>query len=128
MKLAGPVEASEGVGVHRRRRARVSPWLKCVLWLDKDICEIYRDRMSKVLISLPDDLLQEIDRAVDLRGTTRSAFLQGAARAALGQPSQARIESALRRGQAALEAAGPFESVSLIRRDRDARDAADRRL
>jgi hypothetical protein len=65
---------------------------------------------------------------VDLRGTTRSAFLQGAARAALRLPSQARIDDALRRGRAAVEGAGPFESASLIRRDRDARDAADRRL
>ena len=62
--------------------------------------------MSKVLISIPDDLLAEIDRAVDRSGTSRSAFIQNAARDALRVPSHHRIEDALNRARLALRDAG----------------------
>ncbi|OGO59144.1 MAG: hypothetical protein A2V85_07215 [Chloroflexi bacterium RBG_16_72_14] len=84
--------------------------------------------MSKVLISIPDDLLAEIDRAVDRSGTSRSAFIQNAARDALRVPSHHRIEDALNRARLALRDAGAFESATIIRAARDARDATDRRL
>lgn len=84
--------------------------------------------MTKVLISLPDDLLEEIDRAAARAGTTRSAYLQAVAREALEIPTQAGITDALRRGRTALASVGAFESAALIRRERDERDAADRRL
>jgi len=44
-------------------------------------CEIssgYTRLMAKVLISLPDDLLERIDREADVRGSNRSRFLQEA--------------------------------------------------
>ena len=83
--------------------------------------------MSKVLISIPDELLSEIDREASARGDSRSAFLQEAARRELGRPSKARIQAALERGRQALRDAGAFEAAEVIRADRDARDAADRR-
>jgi metal-responsive CopG/Arc/MetJ family transcriptional regulator len=83
--------------------------------------------MAKVLVSMPDDLLGAIDREAEVRGTSRSAFLQSAARRELGGPSRAVIDEALERGRAALVNAVAFESADLIRRDRRRRDAADRR-
>jgi hypothetical protein len=83
--------------------------------------------VAKVLISLPDQLLARVDREAERRGSTRSAFLQEAARRELGWPDPAALEAALARGRTALASAGPFESADLIRRERDARDARDRR-
>lgn len=83
--------------------------------------------MSKVLISIPDDLLAAIDREASSRGASRSAFLQEAARHELGRPSKVRIQGALERARRALRDVGAFEAAAVIRADRDARDAADRR-
>lgn len=84
-------------------------------------------RATKVMISLPDDLLERIDRVARERETTRSAFLQEAARRELGWPDATVIDAAIARGQGALAGAGAFESTELIRADREARDARDRR-
>lgn len=83
--------------------------------------------MTKVLISLPDDLLERVDREARARGDTRSGFLQVAARQALGWSSPTAIAAALERGRAALRIGGRFESAEVIAEDRKARDAADRR-
>ncbi len=83
--------------------------------------------MAKVMISISDELLERVDREADTRGTTRSAFLQEAARRELGWPDPVMIDAALTRGRAALASAGQFESSELIRDERDARDARDRR-
>ncbi len=82
--------------------------------------------MGKVLISVPDDLLERIDREARATGTTRSGFLQEAARQQLGWPAPETMDEALARARAALASAGAFHAAELIRRDRDARDAADR--
>lgn len=79
------------------------------------------------MISVPDDLLERIDRAADERQTSRSAFLQEAARRELGWPDPVSIDAALERGRTALAGTGHFESAELIRADRDRRDARDRR-
>jgi len=79
------------------------------------------------MVSIPDELLSRIDREADERGTTRSGFLQEAARRELGWPDPARVDAALNRGRAALAGAGSFESAELIRSEREARDARDRR-
>jgi hypothetical protein len=84
--------------------------------------------MTKVLISMPDDLLERVDREAAAKGTSRSRFLQDAARRELGAPSGERIAAALARGRDALAGAGSFESAELIREGRRSRDAADRRL
>ncbi|MBA2239818.1 MAG: ribbon-helix-helix protein, CopG family [Solirubrobacterales bacterium] len=79
-------------------------------------------KATKVMISVPDDLLERIDRAAGERRTSRSAFLQEAARRELGWPDPVAIDAALERARAALAGAGRFESAKLIRADRDARD------
>lgn len=83
--------------------------------------------VAKVLISLPDELLARIDREAERRSSTRSGFLQQAARRELGWPDPAALDAALARGRAALAGAGTFESSDLIRSERDSRDARDRR-
>jgi Arc/MetJ-type ribon-helix-helix transcriptional regulator len=80
-----------------------------------------------VLVTMPDDLLTRIDRETQRSGSTRSEFLQEAARRQLGWSDPTTIDAALARGRAALAEAGNFEAADLIRGDRDARDARDRR-
>jgi predicted transcriptional regulator len=87
----------------------------------------YTRSMAKVLISLPDDLLERIDREAERRGATRSGLIQEAARRELGWPDPIAFDAALERGRAALAGAGTFESADMIRKDRDDRDARDRR-
>lgn len=84
-------------------------------------------KATKVLVSMPDELLARIDRETARSGVTRSEFLQEAARQRLGWPDPATIDAALERGRAALQDLGSFDSAELIRADRDARDARDRR-
>jgi predicted transcriptional regulator len=81
----------------------------------------------KVLVSIPDDLLERVDREAKRRSMTRSALLQQAARHELGWPDTAAIDAAIHRARAALAGAGSFESVEAIRRGREERDARDRR-
>lgn len=83
--------------------------------------------MARVLISLPDGLLERIDREVARAHGSRSAFFQDAARRRLGWPDPERLDAALERARAALAGTGPFESAEVIRADRDARDERDRR-
>jgi predicted transcriptional regulator len=83
--------------------------------------------MAKVLISIPDDLLERLDREAQRRSTSRSALLQDAARRQLGWPDADVMDTALERGRAALSAAGAFESAELVRGSRDQRDGRDRR-
>ena len=87
----------------------------------------YTGSVAKVLISLPDDLLQRIDREARARGSNRSRFLQEAARRQLGWPAAEVLDAALKRGREALVGVGSFESAELIREQRLARDADDRR-
>jgi predicted transcriptional regulator len=77
--------------------------------------------MTKVLISVPDELLQRIDREARARSLTRSAFLEEAARHELGWSGVDAIDAGLARGRQALAGVGAFESTELIRRDRETR-------
>ena len=79
--------------------------------------------MAKVMISLPDDLLARIDHEAQRQHSNRSAFIQDAARRALGWPDPAALDSAVARARAALAKAGSFESADLVRAERDARHA-----
>ncbi|MGA3057825.1 MAG: type II toxin-antitoxin system HicB family antitoxin [Candidatus Limnocylindrales bacterium] len=82
--------------------------------------------MSKVLITVPDELLDRIDRAAKARRTTRSHFLEEAAQHELGWPAADSMDAAVKRAREALASVGPFESADLIRRDRELRDAGRR--
>ena len=79
--------------------------------------------MTKVLITVPENLLQRIDREAKARRLTRSRFLEEAARHELGGPDPAAVEAAVVHARQAIAGAGGFESADVIRRDRDARDA-----
>ncbi len=81
----------------------------------------------KVMISMPEDLLERVDRVAGERGTSRSAFLQEVVRRELGWPDPVAFDAALERGRSALARTGAFESAELIREERDARDGRDRR-
>ena len=83
--------------------------------------------MAKVLVSIPDELLEAIDDAVARRLTTRSAFLRGAARDALARPDPVAIRAAVGRARAAIAGLRAFESGDMIRAGRDPRAAAARR-
>jgi predicted transcriptional regulator len=84
-------------------------------------------KATKVLVTMPNDLLERIDREAKSSSSTRSDFLQEAARRQLGWPDPIAIDAALERGRAALADAGSFESAELIRSEREGRDARDRR-
>ena len=77
--------------------------------------------MSKVMISLPDDLLAEIDAEAKRRSTSRSALLAMAARRELERRDPGAVSAAIRRSQERFRAAGSFESADLVRADRDQR-------
>jgi predicted transcriptional regulator len=83
--------------------------------------------VAKILVSIPDDLLERVDREAQRRRTTRSALFQQAARHELGWPDADAIDLAIERGRAALQGVGSFESGDVIRQDREGRDARDRR-
>ena len=78
-------------------------------------------------MSIPDELLERVDREAKLRRLSRSALLQQAAQHELGLPDTATVDAAIDRARAALDGAGTFESVDAIRESRDDRDARDRR-
>lgn len=77
--------------------------------------------MSKVMVSLPDDLLAELDAEVTRRGTNRSAFLAAAARRELDRRDPAELAAAIARSERRFHGAGSFESADIIRADRDDR-------
>jgi predicted transcriptional regulator len=79
--------------------------------------------MAKVMISLPDDLLDRIDQEAERRHSSRSALLQEAARRELGWPDPRALDAAVARARQALAGAGSFESATLVRAERDARHA-----
>ena len=58
--------------------------------------------MSKVLISVSDDLLSRIDRRAKARGTTRSRFFEEASQKELGWPEPQVMDEALARAREAL--------------------------
>jgi Arc/MetJ-type ribon-helix-helix transcriptional regulator len=84
-------------------------------------------KATKVLVTMPDELLERIDRETKSLGQTRSDFLQEAARRRLGWPDPAAVDAALERGRTALAGLGGFESAELIRSEREERDARDQR-
>jgi metal-responsive CopG/Arc/MetJ family transcriptional regulator len=74
--------------------------------------------MPKVMVSLPADLIADLDREAARRGSSRSALLATAARRELEQQSPADLDAALDRARAALRGVGPFESADLVRAER----------
>ena len=77
--------------------------------------------MSKVMVSLPAELLAKIDAEAKRRSTSRSALLAEAARRELAMPTPDAVEAAIRRSQRRFADSGSFEAADLIRADRDTR-------
>jgi metal-responsive CopG/Arc/MetJ family transcriptional regulator len=73
------------------------------------------------MVSLPDDLLAELDAEVKRRSISRSALLAAAARRELARHDPAELAAAIERSERRFAATGSFESADLIRSDRDAR-------
>jgi len=72
----------------------------------------------KVMVSIPDDLLARIDADAAERGESRSAFLQEAARARLGEPN-ARVLAAIESVRGLLDSARGPTAAEAVRQDRD---------
>lgn len=77
--------------------------------------------MSKVMVSLPADLLTQIDEAASQRSLSRSAFLALAARRELARRDPEAVRQAIERSRERFARAGAFEATKLVRADRDAR-------
>ena len=73
------------------------------------------------MVSLPDDLLAELDAEVKRRSTTRSALIAAAARRELARQDPADLVAAIERSERRFRAAGRFESAELVRSDREGR-------
>ncbi len=77
--------------------------------------------MAKVMVSLKDDLLGEIDAEAERRHTTRSAFLAVAASRELARRDSATVQAAIARSEQRFRGAGSFDAADLVRGDRESR-------
>jgi len=77
--------------------------------------------MAKVMVSLPEELLRQIDREAERRSVNRSALLAAAARRELDRPDPNAVAEAIARSERRFAEAGAFEAADLVRRDRDSR-------
>jgi hypothetical protein len=77
--------------------------------------------MSKVMVSLPDELLRAIDEEARRRSTSRSALLATAARRELTRRDPAAVAEAVARSERRFRDAGAFDAADLVRQDRDSR-------
>jgi len=77
--------------------------------------------MSKVMVSLPEELLQEVDEEARRRSISRSALLAAAARRELARTDPGAIDEAIRRSERRFRAAGSFDAADLVRQDRNGR-------
>lgn len=75
--------------------------------------------MAKVMISLPDPLLEALDAEVGRRHTTRSALLQDAARRELGLLRRDRDEVLADLDALSGSWQGPIDAAALVRADRN---------
>lgn len=75
--------------------------------------------MPKVMVSIPPDLLDDVDREAARRGTSRSALLAMAVRRELQQVDAAEVDAALRRVRLSMRGVGSFEAADLIRAERE---------
>ena len=80
----------------------------------------YNAGMSKVMISLPQDLLQRIDEEAKRRSISRSALIASAARRELARPNPDAVAEAIARSEARFLRSGAFESSAMVREQRDA--------
>lgn len=77
--------------------------------------------MSKVMVSIADDLLAKIDAEAKRRSTSRSALLAAAAQRELARRDNDLVAAAIERSEKRFHSSGTFEAADLIRADRDSR-------
>jgi len=75
--------------------------------------------MAKVMVSLPDELVAQLDKEARRRSTSRSALLAAAARRELARRDPDVVAAAIARSERRFHTAGGFESAELVRRVRD---------
>lgn len=75
--------------------------------------------MAKVMVSIPDELLSDIDAEAKRRRTTRSGFLQEAARGEIGLLRRDRQEILDELDTLGDAWSGPVGASELVRADRD---------
>ena len=77
--------------------------------------------MSKVMVSLPDELLALVDQEAKRRSVSRSALLAAAARRELHRRDPEALAEAVARSEQRFARAGRFDAGELVRADRDTR-------
>jgi metal-responsive CopG/Arc/MetJ family transcriptional regulator len=77
--------------------------------------------MSKVIVSLADDLLAELDAEAKRRSTSRSALLATAARRELTRRDPEKVAAAIARSEQRFRHTGAFDAADVVRADRDSR-------
>lgn len=79
----------------------------------------YTTSMSKVMISLPEDLLRRLDGEARRRSMTRSGLIAAALQRELARRDPAEVAAAIARSEQRFRAAGSFEAADLVRTDRE---------
>lgn len=79
----------------------------------------YTESMSKVMISLPEDLLRRLDSEARRRSMTRSGLLAAALQRELERRDPEEVAAAIARSEHRFRAAGPFDAADLVRADRE---------
>ncbi len=82
----------------------------------------YTFGMSKVMVSLPEELVQELDQEARRRSVSRSALLAAAARRELARKDPGAVADAIARSEQRFRLAGAFDSAALVRQERGRRD------
>jgi metal-responsive CopG/Arc/MetJ family transcriptional regulator len=77
--------------------------------------------MSKVMVSLPDELVRDLDKEARRRSVSRSALLAAAARRELARRDPEAVAEAIARSEQRFGEAGRFDAAELVRQDRDTR-------
>jgi metal-responsive CopG/Arc/MetJ family transcriptional regulator len=77
--------------------------------------------MSKVMVSLPEELLARIDEEARRRSVSRSALLAAAARRELDRRDPEALAVAIVRSEQRFARSGSFDAAELVRAERDAR-------
>lgn len=75
--------------------------------------------MAKVMISIPEELLEDLDREAGRRHVSRSELIRSALRRELGKPSPEEIDAAMERLRVSGAKLAAGDSTEWIRWDRD---------
>ncbi len=85
------------------------------------LLSVYTPGMAKVMISIPDDLLAELDAEAQARHTSRSALIAQAALREIRAPDAARVDELLEAAREALADTGAWSGSQLVREQRTIR-------